>query len=153
MSVRLSEDEIWDFLAQGHTGIFTSLRRDGFPVALPVWYVALDRRIYLSGPAQTKKFARVRRDDRVSFLVESGKAWKELKAVHLNGRARVVEDPEEQAGAQKALDAKYAAFRTRQSAMPKATRGHYVSAGSTMLCIEPEGRVLSWDNKKIGLRA
>ena len=136
MSVRLNEDEIWEFLERGHTGIFTSLRRDGFPVALPVWYVALDRYIYLSGPAHTKKFARVRNDERVSFLVESGKAWKELKAVHLNGRARVVEDPEEKARAQKALDAKYAAFRTRQSAMPKATTGHYVRAGSTMLRID-----------------
>ena len=46
--------------AGAHTGVLTSLRRDGAPVSLPVWFVALDRRIYVSGPARTKKFARIR---------------------------------------------------------------------------------------------
>ena len=91
-SVRLSPDEAWGIIEHAHTGIFTSLRRDGTPVALPVWFVSLDRRIYVSGPAGSKKFARVRRDPRVSFLVESGTRWAELVAVHLSGDAHRLTD-------------------------------------------------------------
>ncbi|MGH9137555.1 MAG: pyridoxamine 5'-phosphate oxidase family protein [Acidimicrobiales bacterium] len=44
MGVRLTDDEAWAFLENGHIGILTSLRRDGWPVSLPVWFVVLDRR-------------------------------------------------------------------------------------------------------------
>ena len=47
MSLRLDTDEAWAFLAAGHTGILTSLRSDGWPVSLPVWFVAFDGAIEL----------------------------------------------------------------------------------------------------------
>lgn len=152
MSVRLSDDELWDFLEQGHTAIFTSLRRDGRPVSLPVWYAVLDRSIYLRGPAQTKKFERVRHDDRVAFLVESGRAWVELKAVHVSGRARFVTDPDEVERVEAEIERKYAAYRVLRSAMPDATQKHYTTRGSALLRIEPEGRILTWDNANLRLK-
>lgn len=152
MSVRLSADEAWTFLEKGHTGILTSLRRDGWPVSLPVWYVALDRRIYVSGPARTKKYGRMKRDPRVAFLVETGLKWKELSAVHVSGRARFVTDPAELARVQAALDAKYAAFRTERAKMPSATAQHYQRQGIAVVCIEPEGKLLTWDNARLGVK-
>jgi nitroimidazol reductase NimA-like FMN-containing flavoprotein (pyridoxamine 5'-phosphate oxidase superfamily) len=148
MSVRLTLDEAWAVVAASHTGIFTSLRRDGVPIALPLWFVVLDRRIYVSGPARAKRVARVRRDPRVSFLVESGERWAELRAVHVTGRARVVTEPELLARVAAALDAKYRAFRTPREAMAAATRAHY---GGTLATIEitPDERVLTWDNARL----
>ena len=151
MSVRLSPDEAWAVVAQAHTGIFTSLRRDGVPIALPIWFVVLDRHIYVSGPAGAKRVARVRRDPRASFLVESGERWAELRAVHLTGRARVVTEPELLARVAAALDAKYAPFRTQRKAMPAATRAHYEVELATIE-ITPDERLLSWDNARLGLR-
>jgi nitroimidazol reductase NimA-like FMN-containing flavoprotein (pyridoxamine 5'-phosphate oxidase superfamily) len=148
----LSADEAWTFLEKGHTGILTSLRRDGWPVSLPVWYVALDRRIYVSGPARTKKYGRMKRDPRVAFLVETGLKWKELSAVHVSGRARFVTDPAELARVQAALDAKYAAFRTERAKMPSATAQHYQRQGIAVVCIEPEGKLLTWDNARLGVK-
>ena len=152
MSLRLSPEEAWEFLEKGHTGILTSLRRDGWPISLPVWYVALDRRIYVSGPARTKKYGRMKRDPRVAFLVETGLKWKELSAVHVTGRARLVDDAAELARVQKAMDAKYAAFRTDRSKMPAATSQHYTQQGSATVCIEPEGKLLTWDNARLGVK-
>ena len=88
-SVRMNGDEAWAVLENAHTGVLTSLRADGWPISLPVWFVALDRRIYVAGPAHTKKFARIRNDPRVSFVVESGTQWAELVGVQLTGRAGV----------------------------------------------------------------
>jgi nitroimidazol reductase NimA-like FMN-containing flavoprotein (pyridoxamine 5'-phosphate oxidase superfamily) len=147
-SVRLSTDEAWAVLEGAHTGILTTLRRDGMPIALPVWFAVLDRRVYVSGPATTRKFARLRHDARVSFLVESGLAWAELVAVQLNGTAGVLTDAAVLTRAQAALDAKYAAFRTERSAMPEATRARYGVETATIEIV-PDARILSWDNSRL----
>jgi len=122
MGVRLSEEEAWEAIAAAHTGVLTTLRADGTPVALPVWFVALDRAIYVSTPARAKKVARVRNDPRASFLVESGERWAELRAVHLSGAVAVVDDRAMVDAVAAALDVKYAAFRTASAAMPCGTR-------------------------------
>jgi nitroimidazol reductase NimA-like FMN-containing flavoprotein (pyridoxamine 5'-phosphate oxidase superfamily) len=150
MGIQLTPEEAWKFLEHGHTGIFTSLRRDGRPVTLPVWYVALDGGIYIRGPVQTKKFGRVRREPRVSFLVESGLKWAELKAVHISGRARFVEDPDEAERVDLEMERKYASFRTAPTRMPEASRRHY-GRGSALIRIEPD-EWITWDNAKLRLR-
>jgi PPOX class probable F420-dependent enzyme len=150
VSIRLSREEAWAELAQAHTGILTTLRSDGTPIALPVWFVALDERVYVSGPGGDKKFARVRRDPRCSFLVESGERWAELRAVHVTGTASIVTDPELLARVDTALDVKYRAFRTSRSAMPDDTRAHYSVEPATIEII-PDDRILSWDNAHLDL--
>ncbi|MBV8979559.1 MAG: pyridoxamine 5'-phosphate oxidase family protein, partial [Acidimicrobiia bacterium] len=90
--MRLSKEERWEVLAAAHIGILTTLRADGTPIALPMWFVAMDERIYVMTPAFTKKVSRVPHNPRVSFLVESGVRWADLQAVHLTGTARVVDD-------------------------------------------------------------
>lgn len=151
MSVRLNEEEIWRELETAHTGILTTLRKDGMPITLPVWFLAKDRKIYVYGPAKTKKFNRIRNDPRCSFLVESGKRWAELRAVQVNGVARIIEDEATRTAIQAAIDAKYAAFKTASAAMPAATAAHYAS-GNTLIEITPDARKLSWDNARLNIK-
>jgi PPOX class probable F420-dependent enzyme len=143
----LTPQEAWEFLADAHTGILTTLRRDGWPVSLPVWFVALDRTVCFAAPSRTRKVARLRHDPRVAFLVETGERWAELRAVHLQGHVDVVDDEPEIARIDDALTDKYAAFRTDRSEMPAATQQHY--AGRTFFRLRPEGKVLSWDNRRL----
>ena len=138
-------------IAAAHTGILTTLRADGVPVTLPVWFVTSDRTVLIGAPSRTKKVARARHDPRASFLVESGQRWAELRAVHLTGRVEIVDDPVTIEAAALALDEKYAAFRTAGEAMPTATRAHY--AGRTILRFVPDARILSWDNARLELGA
>ena len=149
MGIRLSEDEAWALLDTAHTGILTTLRADGTPVALPVWFVTDGRTICFSAPSGTKKVARVRRDPRASFLVESGLRWAELAAVHLDGDVAVVDDDVAAARIASRLDEKYAAFRTAATSMPATARQHY--ATRTLLRFVPRGRILSWDNSRMEL--
>jgi hypothetical protein len=150
-SVRMSQDEVWTFVHEAHAAILVTLRADGMPVALPVWFAALDRRIFVR--TRGKKLARIRRDGRASVLVESGTSWAELKAVHFTGRA-VVLDPEPDSLAtavDRELDRKYAAFRTRAEAMPLATRESYARAALRLVEFIPERHVLNWDNSRLDL--
>ncbi len=152
MSVRLGRDEAWAELAVAHTGILTTRRADGVPIALPVWFVVLDERIYIGTPAHTKKVKRLRHDPVVSFLVESGQRWAELRGVHLTGQARVVDDPELRDRVQAALREKYEAYTTKRAAMPEATRRHY-EVETAVIEIVPDERILSWHNARLPLRS
>lgn len=150
MTVRLSEEEGWEVVRSSHTAIVTTLRRDGWPISLPVWFCVIDRTIYVRTPSTTKKVARVRHDERACFLVESGLVWRELRAVMLRVRAAIVEQPEMVRTVHSALEEKYGAFRVQRKAMPDWTRQHYAS-GSTIIALHPIGDALSWDNKRIEL--
>ncbi|GFG75212.1 pyridoxamine 5'-phosphate oxidase family protein [Mycobacterium botniense] len=147
MTIRLTTDQAWEVVADAHTGILTTLRRDGMPISLPVWFVAEHRTIALMTPAGTKKIARIRHDPRASFLVESGKRWAELRGVHFTGRVEVVDDPDAKSRIDDALTAKYAAFRPQLDKLPSATRAYY--ADEVFLRFVPDERILTWDNARI----
>ncbi len=148
-SVRLNDDEAWQVIERAHTGMLTSLRRDGMPITLPVWFVARDRRIYVAGPDHTKKFQRIRHDPRVSFLVESGARWSELVGVAVTGHAHELGDGPQLERVMAALDAKYEGFRTPRAEMPDATRTHYETRRTTIEIVADD-RILSWDNSRLG---
>jgi PPOX class probable F420-dependent enzyme len=150
MSIRLSEDEAWDVLAHAHTGILTTLRADGSPITLPTWFVALDRTICFASFEGTKKLARLARDPRASFLVESGEQWAELRAVHLSGVVEPIDDDAAATAVSDALDVKYRAFRTARTDMPERTKQAY--SRRRLFRLVPDARILSWDNSRLQLR-
>ncbi|MCC6434266.1 MAG: pyridoxamine 5'-phosphate oxidase family protein [Acidimicrobiales bacterium] len=146
-SPRMTPEEIRRYLVDGHTGILTTLRRDGVPIAMPLWYACIDGLVY----AQTrgKKMQRIRNDPRASFLVESGEHWKDLKAVHCTGTAEVVDlDAELSSRFRAEMDRKYAAYRSA-AAMPKETSEYYAKARNGIVRFPPDERGLPWDNTKL----
>jgi PPOX class probable F420-dependent enzyme len=144
----MNDDEAWAVLATAHTGILTSLRRDGQPIALPVWFAALDRRIYVAGQAHTKKYQRIARDPRVSFLVETGDRWIDFVGVHLTGRAYALEPGAKLERATAAIQEKYAPYRSDHSMMPDATRAYYETRTVTIEIV-PDDRILTWRNAQV----
>jgi nitroimidazol reductase NimA-like FMN-containing flavoprotein (pyridoxamine 5'-phosphate oxidase superfamily) len=146
-SPRMTADECWSYVTDGHTGILTTLRRDGTPIALPLWYACLDRTIYLQ--TRGRKLERIRHDPRASFLVETGDHWADLKAVHLNGVAEIVDLDEALSarfGAE--MDRKYKPFSST-SAMRPETAAYYATALRGVVRFTAHSRILNWDNARI----
>ncbi len=153
MGVRLTEDEAWERLTTSHTGIITTLRRDGWPLSLPMWFAVVDRKIYMRTLAASKKALRIKRDQRACFMVESGEAWKDLAAVVVPVRAALIDpDGEEAKRALTAIGAKYQGFGLPQKQVPEATRKHY-GAGNVVIRLDPAGEMITWNNAKIRLKA
>ena len=150
MSVRLEDSAAWEFLTRGHTGIFTSLRRDGVPISLPIWFVVLDGAIYTRTPGVTTKLRRVEHDSRACFLVEAGQAWKELRAVMVVVSASVVHDEDLKRAADEAINQKYLAFSTPRELMPERTR-KYMNLETGFIRMDPVEAPISWDNRRIEL--
>lgn len=147
MGVRMSEGEVREFLRGSHTGILSTLRGDGRPVAVPMWFV-LDRgEVVVRTLAGSRKAANLRRDPRVAFLVEAGRAWAELRAVLIQGTAEAEAGAAAIARIEAAFAAKYDGFLMLEEA-PEASRRHY-SAGRVHVRIRADGRPLSWDNSKL----
>jgi PPOX class probable F420-dependent enzyme len=150
MGVHLTADEAWDFVTGSTTAIVSTLRRDGFPVTLPVWFVVIDREVYLRTRATSTKVTRVRHDDRAAVLVEAGERWAELKAVSFTARARIVTDKTLRATVLRLLGDKYRGRRQSRSTLPEATVRHYATA-EAIIRLTPTGKLLTWDNAKIPL--
>ena len=144
---RLTHHEVWSHVAEAHTGILTTLRRDGMPISMPLWFAAVDERIYVS--TRGKKITRVRNDPRASFLVESGEAWRDLMAVHFTGTVEVVElDRDVLDRVETELSRKYDRYRTDPADMPEQVAAAY-GAGMRWLRFTPDDRVLSWNNRAL----
>lgn len=144
---RLTPSEIWTYVTDAHTGIMTTLRRDGMPIAMPLWFAVVDETIYVS--TRGKKLRRIANDPRASFLVESGEAWRDLMAVHFTGVAEVVEpDPDLLERIEAETSRKYDRFRTDSDDMPEAIAAAY-GAGMRWLRFTPDARVLSWNNRAL----
>ena len=148
MGIQFTEDEERTFLTTMHTGIITTVRKDGWPISLPVWFVLVDGAIYTRTPARSKKVARVRNDDRACFLVEAGDAWKELHAVVWLGRLREADDEALLERVRAQFATKYAASTTARAQLPDATREHYGNR-DVIFELRPDERRLTWDNRKL----
>lgn len=151
MAGPMSPDDIWTVVANSMVGIFVSLRRDGVPIATPIWHVAMDERIYFA--TRGKKLTRIRHDARCAFLVESGDRWSELRAVHLTGSAGVLDRDDPQfARSMSALEVKYHEVRARPFAMSTRAAAAYARIEREVVCFTPDGPPLSWDNRMLTAR-
>jgi hypothetical protein len=147
MGFRLNADEQRAFLERGHTAIVTTVKRDGFPVSLPVWFVLVDESVYIATPPGAAKLTRLRNDDRVWFLVEQGLKWVDLKAVGFPARGVILDPGSESDRVMKVFDAKYADFRPPTEGLPRAVTEHY--SDQVVIRLDPVGSALTWDNSQI----
>jgi uncharacterized protein len=83
----------------------TTFRRTGAAVATPVWFVRLEETVYVYSDATAGKVKRIRHHPQVQAAVCTLRG--RLIGPSIGGVARVVTDPQEQARAKAALDAKY----------------------------------------------
>ncbi|CAM3342293.1 PPOX class F420-dependent enzyme [Mycobacterium intermedium] len=90
----MSEAEIADFVATSRTGTLATIGPDGQPHLTAMWYGVLDGEIWLETKVKSQKAVNIKRDPRVSFLIEGGHTYDTLRGVSFEGVAEIVDDPE-----------------------------------------------------------
>jgi nitroimidazol reductase NimA-like FMN-containing flavoprotein (pyridoxamine 5'-phosphate oxidase superfamily) len=151
MAITLSDAEVREFLQSSMTGILTTLRRDGWPVSLPLWYALDGDSIVMTTPRGSRKIGRIENDPRACFLVEAGEAWTSLRAVMLYGTCEVIAEPDQIRRMDALIDAVYPAeVRVPRDRLPRRTTDLYASKVGVRFT--PQGHRISWDNRKIRLR-
>lgn len=151
MGIALVQAEIEAFLAEAHTAIVATIRRDGSPLAVPMWFVMVDGSPFIRTLAKTAKVGHLRRDPRVCFTVEQGEAWAELKAAVFTGSVVFETDEALCARIDAAFSEKYR-NHLMPARTPDATRRAYAHE-RVYLRVVPREPVRSWDNAKIRPRS
>jgi PPOX class probable F420-dependent enzyme len=68
---RMKPEDIAEFLDQPHVGVLASLRRDGLPYTVPVWFLHLDDAFWISGTYERVWCKQLLADPRASLCVEA----------------------------------------------------------------------------------
>ncbi|HEY6933865.1 MAG TPA: TIGR03618 family F420-dependent PPOX class oxidoreductase [Marmoricola sp.] len=91
-AVRMDEQEVTDFLASHRKVQVATIGRDGTPHLSTLFYVLDEGRIAFWTYASSQKVVNLRRDPRISCLVEDGEDYFELRGVTVTGKARLLEE-------------------------------------------------------------
>lgn len=88
---RMTDDEIWDFLMTGsRPAVFASIRPDGRPHAVPTWFTVDGRELVFTTWHETVKAANLRRDPRVTVVVQDPEPPYDY--VSVEGDAELIDD-------------------------------------------------------------
>ncbi len=88
----MSEAEIEDFLADNMKVQIATIGPDAMPHLTTLFYVLEDGRLAFWTYGASQKVVNLRRDPRISCLVEDGEDYFELRGVSIQGKARLIEE-------------------------------------------------------------
>src|SRR3954451_21506232 len=93
-SIVLSDDEIAQFLAGARSATMATVGPDGQPHLVAMWFSIVDGDICFETKAKSQKAVNLRRDPRISVLIEDGQTYEDLRGISIEGRAEVSDDPD-----------------------------------------------------------
>src|SRR3954453_5804050 len=92
--ITMTDAEITAFLDESRTINIATLGATGLPHLVAMWYAVIDGKVWFETKAKSQKAVNLRRDPRLTCLVEDGLTYDTLRGVSLEGTAEIVEDPE-----------------------------------------------------------
>ena len=90
--IKMTEEEIDSFLHERNSISLASLNHDGTIHVVAMWYGFVEGMVAFETKAKSQKVQNLRRDPRITCMVETGDKYEELKGVELVGTAEVIED-------------------------------------------------------------
>jgi PPOX class probable F420-dependent enzyme len=144
--IAMTKDEVDEFLLGRHSMTMCTMNPDGTIHAVGMWYGFLEGSIAVESKAKAQKVQNVRRDPRITCMIETGEYYEELQGVSVMGRAEVVDDPERmwQLGVS-VLERYYMPYTDEMRPAVEAMLNKRV-----VVKVNPI-KVISWDHRKLGL--
>lgn len=135
--LRLSPEELDEMLGEERTLRAATVSPDGWPHVVPLWFVWHDGAVWLNNLIRSRRSRDIAADSRVSFCVDAGRDYSDLRGAVLYGRPVQADGDPGLPAAQERFAAKY-------------WGGHVVPSlrSHSWLKMVPE-RIVSWDFRKI----
>lgn len=92
--ITMTDEEVATFLEQQRSATLATIGPNGTPHLVAMWYGLVDGQIWFETKGRSQKAVNLRRDPRVSFMVEDGLTYDTLRGVSIEGRGVIVEDPQ-----------------------------------------------------------
>jgi PPOX class probable F420-dependent enzyme len=140
----MSPDEVTAFVDESRRAHVATINPDGTPHVVPMSYVVLDGRLTIWTDPRSRKVTNLRRDPRITCLIEDGTQFAELRAVQLSGRAELGED------AETSLRVGLALFERANGELTDELRGAAAGLVPERIAVTVHvDRVVSWDHRKM----
>ncbi len=91
--IKMTEDEIHTFLHEKRTMSMATIGPGGRIHLVAMWYGFVDGAIGFETKTKSQKVQNLRRDNRLTVLVEDGLKYEELRGVEIAGWGEVIDDP------------------------------------------------------------
>lgn len=90
--IRMSGAEVDEFIRRSRTMTLATLGPSGQPHLVAMWYALVDGAPCIETKAKSQKVVNLRRDPRVTCLLEDGDTYETLRGISMEGTADVIED-------------------------------------------------------------
>jgi PPOX class probable F420-dependent enzyme len=141
----MSDEEIRTFLQEQRILQVATIDHDGWPHLVAMWYVLINDQIVFWTYAKSQKAVNLRRDARLTCLVETGERYDELRGVQIKGQAIINDDRETVQRIGATIWERYSGplnDNTRQMIIAQASK-------RVLVFVKPV-EIVSWDHRKLG---
>ena len=143
--IKLTDEELETFLQGRHTMDVATFNHDGTIHLVAMWYGFLEGAPAFHTYGKSQKIQNLRRDPRITVLVEDGEAYDELRGVEMVGVAEIVEDHDRLKEIGAVTARRYFDPRSEEDVELIAEN---VAEKRVGVRIEVE-RIVSWDHRKL----
>jgi PPOX class probable F420-dependent enzyme len=142
----MTDAEIATFVERSRTTTLATNGPTGMPHLVAMWYAVLDGEIWFETKAKSQKVQNLRRDDRVTCLIEDGQTYDALRGVSIEGHAAISTDPDDLVRVGISVwERYYGPYTEEQKPLVDQLMNKRV-----VVHVRPT-RVRSWDHRKLGL--
>jgi PPOX class probable F420-dependent enzyme len=92
--ITMSDAEIAAFVERSRTATMATIGPTGTPHLVAMWYAVIDGQIWFETKARSQKAQNLRRDARLTCMIEDGLTYDTLRGVSIEGHGVIVEDPD-----------------------------------------------------------
>lgn len=143
--IKMTDDEVREFLHGRRTMCVATIGAGGRPHCVAMWYGFLDGAPALWTYGKSQKVVNVRRNPKMTGLVEGGEDYAELRGVELVGTGTVIEDRDVVQQVGESVYGRY--FGVLDDATRQIVA--YMGAKRVVVRLDVED-VVSWDHGKLG---
>ncbi|MBL6924833.1 MAG: pyridoxamine 5'-phosphate oxidase family protein [Acidimicrobiia bacterium] len=143
--IRMTDDEVTVFIDGQKSLQVACIDRDGSPHLSTLWFAVLDKKLAFETYTRSQKIVNLRRDPRITVLLEDGLEYDKLRGVMIKGTARLVDDGD---GLHRI--ARAVVERNQPGLDPEALdmAAAQLAVKRTGVIVEPT-KVISWDHTKL----
>jgi PPOX class probable F420-dependent enzyme len=146
--IAMTDDEREQFLQDGWTLQVASNGPGGFPHLVAMWYVVDEGKVTFTTFRKSQKIVNLKRNPKLSVMLESGKAYAELRGLVIEGEAELTDDTDETARVMRLMAAKYQGIPADTSSNEAQMK---VASKRVVVRVRPVD-TYSWDHTKLGGR-
>jgi hypothetical protein len=145
--ITMTDSEVLAYLEAQRVLNVATIGPTGHPHLVAMWYALLEGKPVFWTYGKSQKIVNLRRDPKLSGLVESGDSYEQLRGVELRGRGLIVEDYESVLEIGKAVGVKYnGPAALGDDALPFLE----AQAAKRVGVVFEVEHIVSWDHTKLG---